>query len=353
MVSVARIALQPGMELAEDVVSLKQGVILPAHTVLDTAAIEKLTRYGIMCVSIMEAEDYATTYYEKIALSKQFKLFESVYQNNLNAYKYMVHDFLEKGTPLNQDFLLSIYDQLWVSAKKDGDLLLDMLYSLVPTEDNLTYAHCFHSALIAGVFAKWLSLSEELQRVLILSGFFYDIGKLKLPDKLIWKPDKLTDFEYNWMKTHTTLGYELLKNQKIDKRILEAALLHHERCDGSGYPDRLRGEAIPYSARFIGIVDSYEAMTSARTYRAPLNSFQVLENFEKGGLYQYDMEALTKILQHIAGNHVGRTVRLNNDLLATVRIINPDKLSKPILELPDHSLFDLRSNPEIRITAIL
>lgn len=353
MISVARIALQPGMELAEDVVSLKQGVILPAHTVLDTAAIEKLTRYGIMCVSVMEAEDYAATYYEKIALSKQFKIFEGVYQNNLNAYKYMVHDFLENGTPLNQDFLLTIYDQMWASAKKDGDLLLDMLYSLVPTEDNLTYAHCFHSALIAGVFSKWLSLPEETQRMLILSGFFYDIGKLKLPDKLIWKPDKLTDFEYNWMKTHTAIGYDLLKNQKIDPRILDAVLLHHERCDGTGYPQKLRSDAIPYSARIIGIVDSYEAMTSARTYRAPLNSFQVFANFEKGGLYQYDMDALTKILQHIAGNHIGRTVRLNNDSLATIRIINPDQLSKPILELADHSLFDLRSNPDILISAIL
>lgn len=353
MVSVARIALQPGMELAEDVVSLKQGIILPAHTVLDAPAIEKLTRYGIMCVSVMEAEDYASTYYEKIALSKTFKAFEAVYQNNLNAYKYMVRDFLENGTPLNQDFLLTIYDQLWTCSKKDGDLLLDMLYSLVPTEDNLTYAHCFHSALIAGVFSKWLACPEDQQRILILSGFFYDIGKLKLPDKLIWKPDKLSDFEYNWMKTHTTIGYDLLKNQRIDNRILDAVLSHHERCDGSGYPNKLRGDAIPYTAKLIGIVDSYEAMTSARTYRAPLNPFQVFANFERGGLYQYDMDALTKILQHIAVNHIGRTVRLNDDSIATVRIINPEKLSSPILELPDNSLLDLRTQPQMQITAIL
>ncbi len=353
MISVARIALEPGMELAEDVVSLKQGVILPAHTVLDAAAIEKLNRYGIMLVSIMEPEDYASTHYEKIALSKTFKNFETVYKNNLNAYKYMVHDFLENGTPLNQEYLLSLFEQAWIAAKKDGDLLLDMLYSLVPTEDNLTYAHCFNSALIVGVFAEWLACPEDMKKVLVLSGFFYDIGKLTLPDKLIWKPDKLTDFEYNWMKTHTTIGYERLKNQRIDERILEAVLSHHERCDGSGYPNKLRGDAIAYTAKLIGIVDSYEAMTSARTYRAPLNPFQVFANFERGGLYQYDMEALTKILEHIAVSNLGRTVRLSNDTLAKIRIINNDKLSRPILEMPDETLLDLRNQPDLEIVAIL
>jgi len=353
MISVARIALEPGMELAEDVISLKQGVILPANTVLDKMAIEKLNRYGIMLVSIKEPEDYASTHYEKIALSKNFQNFKTVYQNNLNAYKYMVHDFLENGTPLNQEYLLSLYDQAWIAAKKDGDLLLDMLYSLVPTEDNLNYAHCFNSALIAGVFATWLSCSDELKRILVLSGFFYDIGKLTLPDKIIWKPDKLTDFEYNCMKTHTTIGYDRLKNQRVDSRILDAVLSHHERCDGSGYPNKLRGDAIPYTAKLIGIVDSYEAMTSARTYRASLNPFQVFANFERGGLYQYDLDALTKIMEHIAISNRERTVRLSDDTLAKVRIINPDKLSRPILELPDQSLLDLRTAPDLEIVAIL
>lgn len=352
MISIARMALQPGMELAEDVTSSKKGVIIPAHTVLDTSSIEKLTRHGVMCVTIMEAEDYATTYYEKIAASKAFQKFKTVYQNNLKAYKYMISRFLEVDAPLNLDYLLKIYEETRESVK-NGDVLLDMLYSLVPTEDNLTYAHCFNSALIAGTFSSWLSHPKELQQTLILCGYLYDIGKLKLPDKLIWKPGKLTTFEYNWMKTHTSLGYELLKSQHLDSQIMDAVNSHHERCDGSGYPTKCRGDAIPYTAKFIGIVDSYEAMTSARTYRAPLCPFQLVANFERGGLYQYDMDALTKILEHFACSQLGRTVRLNNEAQAVVRIINPGDLSRPILEEADGSLLDLRTRKDLNIVAVL
>lgn len=352
MITMARMALQPGMELAEDVTTPNKGVILKARTVLDSSAIEKLTRHGIMCVSIMEPEDYATTYYEKIAASKAFSNFKAVYQNNLKAYKYMINSFFEAGVPLNSNYLLKIYEETRESVE-NGDLLLDMLYSLVPTEDNLTYAHCFNSALIAGVFSSLLAHPEDLQRNLILSGYLYDIGKLKLPDNLLWKPGKLTSFEYNWVKTHTTLGYDLLKSQNLDPAIMDAVASHHERCDGSGYPTKCRGNEIPYTAKFIGIVDSYEAMTAARTYRAPLCPFQLIANFERGGLYQYDMESLTKILEHFACRQIGRTVRLSNEAEMIVRIINPGALSRPILETCDRALVDLRTRKELSIVAVL
>lgn len=353
MISVATLSLEPGMELAEDVVSAKSGPVLTAHTKLDRNAIDKLKRYQIMCVSIMEAEDYATTHYEKITLSRSFKDFESLYKTQLLAYKYLITDFFEKGTPINQSFLLDIYNKMYQSAG-DDDLMLDMLYSMLPSEDNMTYAHCFNAALISGAFAKWLQFDEKDTEIMILSGFLYDIGKLKLPNKLIWKVGKLNNFEYNWMKTHTTIGYDLLKTQDLNIHIINAALMHHERDDGTGYPNKLMGNSIDRFAKYMAIVDSYEAMTSARTYRNSLNPFQVIANFERGGLYQYDLAAVKTILTHIAARQVGHAVILNNnqDRKATVRMVNPAKLSRPYIETED-GIIDMRDFPDMEITSIL
>lgn len=353
MISVATVALQPGMELAEDAVSLRNGVICSAHTKLDQGMIEKLKRYQIMVVTVMEPEDYTTTHYEKIACSRAFKSFEEQYKTQLNAYKYMINDFMEGKSSINTNLLLTVYRALYDNVG-DGDLLLDMLYSMLPTEDNVTYAHCLNAALIAGVFASWLDFNEEDSNLMILCGFLYDIGKLKLPNKLIWKVGKLTDFEFNWMKTHTTIGYDLLKHQELDQHIINAALMHHERDDGTGYPHKLMGDSIDRYAKYMAIVDGYDAMTSARSYRNSLNPFQVIKNFERGGLYQYDLAAVKRILMHLAAHQVGHVVTINDETNshATVRMVNPDNLSRPILET-DKGFVDLRDFPNLEINAIL
>lgn len=352
MISVAVMALEPGMELAEDVVSDKVGTILAAHTILDALSISKLELHNIMCVTVMEPEDYATTYYEKVALSRAFSEFKEIYNENLNKYKGMIITFIEGSAPLDTKQLLSIYHSI-ADSVKDNDLLLDMLYSLLPNEDNTTYAHCLNAALIAGAFAEWLSKTPEETDLMILCGFLYDIGKVKLPNKILWKAGKLNNFEFNWMKTHTTIGYDLLKTQPLNPHILNAALMHHERADGSGYPLKIMGNQIDPYAQYMAIVDSYDAMTSARSYRPSLNPFKVIANFERSGLYQYDMAAVRTILTHIAALQIGRTVILSDDRKAIVRMVSNDNtLSRPIIETED-GFIDLKTTPNLEITSIL
>ncbi len=353
MMSVATISLEPGMEVAEDVVSLKNGVICRANTKLDKKMIEKFKLYQIMCVTVKEPEDFATTHYEKISLSRAFKKFENVYKSQLLSYKYLITDFFENHIQINTSLLLEMYQNTFQSVG-DDDMMLDMLYSMLPTEDNMTYAHCFNAGLIAGAFAKWLQFDEKDTELMILSGFLYDIGKLKLPNKLIWKVGRLNDFEFNWMKTHTTIGYDLLKTQELSAHVINAALMHHERDDGTGYPNKLMGNSIDRFAKYMAIVDSYEAMTSARTYRNSLNPFQVIANFERNGLYQYDLRAITTILTHLAARQVGHVVILDNDenSRATIRMVNPEKLSRPFIETSD-GIIDMRNYPQMEITSIL
>lgn len=348
---VTRMALTPGMELAEDIFTSKNELILSADTVLNEGSIALLRRYAIMCVSIKDKADYATTHFEKLHVSKRFCHFEEEYRRNMATYKMIMNELLETGTlpPLNS--FLEIHNNLR-GCVQTGEELLDYLYNMLPSEDDITYAHCLNSALICSVFATWLSLSKEDTLVLILCGFFYDIGKFRFPEKVIWKPGKLNDFEYKWMQTHTTIGYNLLKDKSLNKHIINATLMHHERCDGTGYPSGLSSDEIDKFARYISIVDSYEAMTSARTYRPSLIPFQVIENFENTGVQKYDALVLKTILEHIASAQLGRTVRLSDDRIATVILINKQQLSRPLIKVGDTAI-DLAVTPELSIAAVM
>lgn len=351
MISVATITLKPGMELGEDVYNFKNELLIPAGTKLEESHIKKLSRHSIMCVTVKEDVDYATTHYEKVRLSKDFKKFEKVYYEYLAKYKALMISFVTNGMTFHVSQLMEIYRAV-VSFAPSGEHLLDYLYNMLPGEDDMTHAHCLNSALIAGVFAKWLNLNEEDTDLLIKCGFFYDIGKLKLPNELIWKPDRLTDLEYAKIKTHTMIGFEMIQPLNLDPHINNAALMHHERCDGSGYPSRLRGDRIDRFAKYIAIIDSYEAMTSARTYRQSLHPFQVIANFEKAGFIIYEESILRPVLSHIAGTLMGYTVRLNDDRLAEVILINQRKLSRPMLRMENGTIIDLSAEPGLQIEAI-
>jgi len=352
MKSIARMALTEDMVLASDVYSFKGDLIAKEGDKISKDLIAKLSRYSIMCVDIKEPEDFAATRYERIRLSQTFKNFETVYLNNLNAYKYMIQSFLNDRTPVNTSYLLTIHDNIFACCKTK-DQVLDMLYHMLPSEDDMTYAHLLNAALISTVFGEWIGLDEKDLRLFTLCGFFYDIGKLKLPNELIWKPGKLTDEEMQVMRTHTILGYELLTHQNLNEKIKLCTLYHHERSDGSGYPKGLKGDEIDAFSKYISIVDTYEAMTSARIYRESLTPFQVIRSFEKQGFEKYDALILRAILTKIAESQIGRKVRLSNGVEGDILLIHPDRLSYPLIKTADGEILDLLGFPDVSITTIL
>ena len=136
-------------------------------------------------------------------------------------------------------------------------------------------------------------------------------------------------------------------------RRLAAALMHHERMDGSGYPSGISGEKIDLFARVIAIVDTYEAMTSYRVYRPMLNPFQVIANYEKEGFARYDAALIKPILMHIAQSQLGMNVHLSDGRNAEVILINETALSRPMVkELNSSTLIDLAQFPNITIDSV-
>lgn len=349
---VARMELKPGMITAEDVLNYKNEIIVNANTKITDTIIEKLARQSIMVVPIKEDIDFATTHFEKVRLSEGFKQFENTYKIYFPVYKNLVMSAVTNRTPIKMEQLMQVYNNIIVCAKS-GELLLDYLYNMLPGEDDMTHAHCLNSALIAGVFGTWLGLSNSDITLLIECAFLYDIGKLSIPYQILWKPERLTSEEYRLVMRHTTIGHDFLKSYgAFDQHILNATLQHHERCDGSGYPKALIANEIDQFAKYIAIIDTYEAMTSPRSYRQKLNPFQIIANYEHEGFVKYDYNAIKSILSHIANSQLGFNVQLNSGAIGEVILINEKALSRPLVKMNDNSLIDLSANKQLGIVAV-
>lgn len=348
---VARMSLQSGMILGEDVLDSRNNKLYSAGTEVTPTVIEKLKRYSIMCVTVMEDIDFAKTHYEKIRYDNTFKAFEIIYRDNLDRYKEMMTIFLNNGILIDDKKLLALYNNV-MSAIPSNAAVFDYLYNRLPSEDEMTFAHCFNSALIAGTFADWLLLSEEEKNMLILCGFYYDIGKLTLPYDLLWKPGKLTAEEFELIKNHTITGYKLLRMHPIAEAIKRTVVLHHERVDGSGYPYGFQKDEIDTTARYISIIDTYEAMAAPRAHRASIPPLNIIGYFEES-LAQFDVEILMPIMKRIANAQIGTSVQLSDESIWEVFILNPTRLSRPILRNEKSEMLDLLSRTDLKIEKVI
>ena len=348
---VARMSLQNGNILGENVLDSKGNVLFKAGTEVTPQVQEKLKRYSIMCVSIMEDIDFAKTHYERMRYDTTFKAFEILYADNLKRYKDLMTGFLNTGVKIDDMKLLALYQNV-ASAIPSNKAVFDYLYNRIPDEDEMTYAHCFNSALIAGTFADWLSLSDEEKNLLILCGFYYDIGKLLLPPDLLWKPGKLSPQEYEQIKSHTITGYKLLRTLPIDERIKRCVVLHHERVDGSGYPYGFKIEEIDIYARYMGIIDTYEAMAAPRVHRASFPPLNIIGYFEDS-LAQFDVQILMPLLRRVADAQIGTNVQLSDESVWEVFILNNTRLSRPILRNDKSEMLDLLTRPDLKIEKVI
>ena len=160
---------------------------------------------------------------------------------------------------------------------------IEILRHTVEAKDPYTRGHSDRVSKYAVLLGKKLNLTNEDIEKLKIGGLFHDIGKIGIPDSILLKESKLTDEEYIKIKEHPVIGYNILENADMFKNILDIIKYHHERFDGNGYPEKLAGENIPYLSRITSVVDSFDAMTSKRSYRDSLPmdvvKSEILQNF--------------------------------------------------------------------------
>ncbi len=160
----------------------------------------------------------------------------------------------------------------------------------VDAKDHYTKGHSERVAAYAAEIGRRLGKDPEEQRRLYEIGLLHDIGKIGIPEDIINKTERLSEAEFAQIKTHTVIGYEILKGIGDMQELSQGARSHHERYDGRGYPDGLEGSNIPEVARIICVADCYDAMTSTRTYSVPKPQEKVRGEFERCSGYQFDPE---------------------------------------------------------------
>ena len=165
---------------------------------------------------------------------------------------------------------------------------IETLRFTVEAKDPYTRGHSDRVSEYSVLIGKALNLPEEDINILKIGGLFHDIGKIGVPDSILLKEAKLTDDEYSEIKNHPSIGAHILSNATIFKNVIPIVKHHHERFDGNGYPNRLKGEDIPMLARITAIADSFDAMTSKRTYRDSLPLDIVKSEIERCKGSQFD-----------------------------------------------------------------
>lgn len=174
----------------------------------------------------------------------------------------------------------------------------------VDAKDENTSQHSFRVSEYSVLIGKKLGYDEEKCEHLRKSALLHDIGKIGIPDRVLNKPDKLTDDEYAIMKSHVTRGGEILKNFTVIPHVQEGAIYHHERYDGKGYAKGLKGEEIPEFARIIGVADAFDAMTANRVYRKKLEIDHVIKEIKRGKGTQFDPQMADIMLELVANGEI-------------------------------------------------
>lgn len=341
----------PGMVVARDIYSRNNQVILNAGSTLDAQKISKIMFYSIDSISVyVDEPNTSKSLTQQLRDSVEFREFSRNYDKAVGTLKNAVASAINDGADIDTDVLVGEIDKM-IKDSGSGTRLFNLLHC-IRDYDEMTYMHCVNVALICNCFGRWLNLSESDTHTLTLAGLLHDIGKTRIPKDVLLKPDSLTREEFTLVKTHTLRGYEILRDKTIDDRIKMAALQHHERADGSGYPYGKSGDQIENFAMIVAIADVYDAMTSDRVYRPKLCPFEVLKLMQNDTFTKYDPKFLIPLLEQITEVFMNHTVKLSNNQIGKVVLLNKSELSKPIIQVDD-IFVDLSRQRDVYITEIL
>lgn len=344
------------MITAEDIYTKDNHLVIAKGTTLTDKIITRLVFYSIIELSVYSTSqrpdeiDMDYTYIEKIKKSESFHRFHLAYKNTVNNFKESLDQIVSDRQELETDQLLA--DASKILYQCDSYIELFNMLHCMRNYDDTTYVHSLNVALICNIIGKWLHFEPEDLEAITLAGLLHDLGKLMIPSQIISKPTKLTAEEFTLIKTHTIRGYNILKNKQLDPRIKHAALMHHERCDGSGYPYGFYAEQIDPFAKLVAIADVYDAMTCARVYRGPLCPFDVITLFETEGYTKYDPKYIMTFLEGIAQTYIHNSVKLSDGTVGEIILINKLELSRPVIKVGD-AFVDLTKQRELQILSLV
>ena len=340
--------LRTGMVLAEDIYDSDHRLIAPKNIPLDIETLITLKTYfveredkEILQGSIpFLPEDQRRTYIS----------FKNSYLKSYDKIREYIN-VIQTGELADPKQVIKVTDEIMENVKLKSDVFTYLGYLQV--REDFVYDHSICVSLVCRIFAEWLGFNETETEDLVLAGLLHDIGMLKVSDAIIKKEEKLSEEEFVKVKMHPIHGYNLVKDLDISDDVKYGILQHHERVDGTGYPNRLTDRQINPVAKVIAILDVFGAMIYDRPYRERFAPFTVIKTFERDYLGKLDTEYLMVFLANIAYNYIDRKVRLTNGKLGTIVFINKAQCSAPIIKLDSGEYIDLLFDKSTEIAEVL
>ncbi|MGM0415225.1 MAG: HD-GYP domain-containing protein, partial [Bacillota bacterium] len=294
--------LEPGMKVARDIENNFNAIFIPAKTVLKEEYIRKIKELGYEFINIIIEKEEA--YRENI---EKKKLIDKSYKENTGKVKALF-DKVKKDKKLEYNEIKGLVVE---ANRLSHDMEILDLLNMVRTVDEYTYTHSLNVGILANMFAEWLGFDDKNRITLTLAGLLHDIGKARIPDKILNKPDTLTPNEFEEMKKHTIYGYEMLRNvDEIAKEVKRAVISHHEHYNGDGYPFKFNSKKIPLFGRIIAIVDAFDAITADRVYKTKSSPFRAIEIFAREEVTHFDPGLKEVFLEYLPNYFIRENVIL-------------------------------------------
>lgn len=318
--------LQPGMVLAKSVLSIDKAILLRKNITLTQRYIQRLKALGFQRCYI---EDELS---EGVEPPKH--LSDQVRYDTVSTIKTMYQEAFEQGKNSSVIWgnIERLVNQLLDEMLSDDDLISGM--SDLQTYDDYTFSHCVGVAFLAVSTGIRIGLKRNDLYDLATGALMHDIGKMFTPIEIINKPGKLTDQEYKAIQDHPLNGYLFLKDtSELSNKACQGVLTHHERIDGLGYPNGIKGEEINLYGKIYAICDVYDAITSDRSYRKAWSTNEAIEYIMANGNIRFDADLVDIFLKNIIPYPIGTIVALSNGFKAIVVGDNRDAVHRPIIRV--------------------
>ena len=321
--------LRPGMILAKDIYLYNNNnfntLLLTKGQALNNTFINRIVYHEIDGAYI-ESEAFSDivvdSYIDDSLRAKSLKKVKDVY------YEFKMSSGKIKTETIRQ--LSSIVNDLITELLYKNDLT----YNIIDFKnfDNYTYQHCLNVAVLSISTGISLGLDENMLHDLGMAGLLHDIGKMMIPIEILNKPSKLTDEEFEIMKTHPANAVNQLKDM-VSYNVLAGIQSHHEKLDGTGYPHGLSGNNIHHLAKILAVCDVYDALTSDRSYRMTAFPSEVIEYIMGCADTHFDYEILKSFLKVIVAYPVGTFVKLSDKNVAVVVKNNSENIMRPVIRI--------------------
>jgi len=328
--------------IAEDVVNPNGLTVLVRGAVITDYIKKRLTEMGIEKVTVYNSMDN----YDNFVNNTSYQDCKQQYKETVLLIKNII-DGLLRGEQLQYNGIVNAANKI-LGLKNDKRNVINYL-NKIRSADEYTYTHCVDVAFYSMLIGAWLNLPDEEINEVIQAGLLHDIGKVKIPNKILNKKGKLTTEEFNIIKKHTILGHEILsKMDDISDGVKNAVIFHHERMDGTGYPFGMSATFIDLYSKIVAIADVFDAMTSDRVYRKRKTPFDVFEMFKTVGVRIFDSTILNTFIKKISPYYIGANVMLNNGERGRIVYIPPRDVLSPIIEIQsDYLDLSIQNNVEI------